>query len=351
MGMNDIEKILERVRKNEEIEAKFFEVEVSILSILNFKDLFEILLTEIRKKFDIPYAWLSLMQENHVANLIRQLGTSGMLDKKLNIVDPETFRSLVGNGTRPVLTNGDLTPYYKLFPDHEKYLARSLAIIPLRQENEVIGSLNCGDYAPERYHPGMDVSLLERLSVILSICISNVAAHEKIRLAASSDPLTGLINRRIMEVILKREFTRALRYETPLAVAFLDLDDFKSLNDRYGHDFGDTVLKYVGNQLTLMSRDSDIVTRFAGDEFVVILPGNRRDDTHQMMNRLNQYLLKNPLIHNGEKVSPSISFGIAHIQDAGVQDPASLLKRADERLYEAKRKKKKSERVISFDRH
>ncbi|MBW2093437.1 MAG: sensor domain-containing diguanylate cyclase [Deltaproteobacteria bacterium] len=348
--MNDIEEIIERVKRNEKIERKFFEVEVRILSILNFKDLFENLLTEIRKTFDIPYVWLSLIQENNVAHLIRQLGTSGMLDNKLNIIEPGTFRSLVGNGTRPVLVNGDLTPYYKLFPDHEKYLIRSLALIPLRQETDVIGSLNCGDSAPERYHPGMDVSLLERLSVILSICISNVAAHEKIRLAASSDPLTGLINRRVMERILKREFSRALRYEMPLAVAFLDLDDFKSLNDRYGHDFGDIVLKYVGNQLVRMSRDSDIVTRFAGDEFVIILPGNKRDDTYQMMNRLNRYLSKNPPVHDGEKVRISVSFGVAHIQDAGVQDPASLLKRADERLYEAKRKKKKSERVVSFDR-
>jgi len=273
-----------------------------------------------------------------------------MLDKKLNIIEPEAFRSLIGSGTRPVLINGDLTPYYKLFPDHEKYLVRSLALIPLRQEADIIGSLNCGDYAPERYHPGMDVSLLERLSVILSICISNVAAHEKIRLAGSSDPLTGLINRQVMELILRREFNRALRYETPLAVSFLDLDDFKSLNDRYGHDVGDTVLKYVGTQLVRMSRESDIVTRFAGDEFVIILPGNKRDEAHQMMNRLNQYLSKNLPVHDGERVRLSVSFGIAHIQDAGVQDSSSLLKRAEERLYEAKRKKKKSERVVSIDR-
>lgn len=348
--MNDIEEILERVKRNEEIERKFFEVEVRILSILNFQDLFENLLMEIRKTFDIPYVWLSLMQENHVAHLLKQLGTSGMLDKKLNIIEPEAFRSLIGSGTRPVLINGDLTPYYKLFPDHEKYLVRSLALIPLRQEADIIGSLNCGDYAPERYHPGMDVSLLERLSVILSICISNVAAHEKIRLAGSSDPLTGLINRQVMKLILRREFNRALRYETPLAVSFLDLDDFKSLNDRYGHDVGDTVLKYVGTQLVRMSRESDIVTRFAGDEFVIILPGSKRDEAHQMMNRLNQYLSKNLPVHDGERVRLSVSFGIAHIQDAGVQDSSSLLKRAEERLYEAKRKKKKSERVVSIDR-
>ena len=348
--MNDIEEILERVKRNEEIERKFFAVEARILSILNFKDLFENLLTEIRKEFDIPYVWLSLIQEHHVANLIRQLGTSGMLDNKLNIIEPEAFRKLVNNGSRPILINGDLGPYYRLFPDHEKYLVRSLALIPLTLENGVIGSLNCGDYAPDRYHPGMDVSLLERLSVILSICISNVAAHERIRLTASRDPLTGLINRRVMESILKREFNRALRYESPLAVAFLDIDDFKSVNDRYGHDFGDAALKYVGNQLVRMSRESDIVTRFAGDEFVIILPGNKRDEAYRMMNRLNQYLAKNPPLQNGESVKVSISFGIAHIHDAGVQDPASLLKRADERLYEAKKKKRRSDRVVSFER-
>jgi diguanylate cyclase (GGDEF)-like protein len=348
--MHDIDEMIERLERNEEIARRFFDVEVSILSILNFRELFENLLTEIKKKFEIPYVWLSLIEDNPITHLIHDLQGSELLKNRLNILDQGTFSALIGHRKDPLLANGDLTPFYRLFPDHEKYLIRSLAITPITHQGKVMGSFNCGDFSPDRYQPGMDVSLLERLGVKLSICISNVTAHERIRMAASRDPLTGLMNRRVMESVLKREFTRALRYNHPLALAFMDLDDFKSINDRYGHDVGDNVLRHVGHQIVQMSRESDIVARYAGDEFIIILPGTKYDKARQMMNRLSQYLLQKPFIQDGKPIRLSLSFGIAQIHDPGVQDPASMIKRADERLYDAKRKGKIKERVVSFER-
>jgi len=342
--------LIERLERNEEIARRFFDVEVSILSIFNFKELFENLLTEIKKKFEIPYVWLSLIEGSPITHLIRDLQASELLKNRLNILDQGTFSALIGHRKDPLLLNDDLTPFYRLFPDHEKYLIRSLAITPITHQGEVIGSFNCGDFSPDRYQPGMDVSLLERLGVKLSICISNVTAHERVRMAASRDPLTGLINRRVMESVLKREFTRALRYNHPLALAFMDLDDFKFINDRYGHDVGDHVLRHVGHQIVQMSRESDVVARYAGDEFIIILPGTKYDKAGQMMNRLSQYLLQKPFIQDGKPIRLSLSFGIAQIHDPGVQDPASMIKRADERLYDAKRKGKMKERVVSFER-
>ncbi|MFZ0449659.1 MAG: sensor domain-containing diguanylate cyclase [Desulfatiglandaceae bacterium] len=345
-----MDELIERLERNEEIARRFFDVEVSILSIFNFKELFENLLTEIKKKFEIPYVWLSLIEGSPITHLIRDLQASELLKNRLNILDQGTFSALIGHRKDPLLLNDDLTPFYRLFPDHEKYLIRSLAITPITHQGEVIGSFNCGDFSPDRYQPGMDVSLLERLGVKLSICISNVTAHERVRMAASRDPLTGLINRRVMESVLKREFTRALRYNHPLALAFMDLDDFKFINDRYGHDVGDHVLRHVGHQIVQMSRESDVVARYAGDEFIIILPGTKYDKAGQMMNRLSQYLLQKPFIQDGKPIRLSLSFGIAQIHDPGVQDPASMIKRADERLYDAKRKGKMKERVVSFER-
>ncbi len=348
--MNDISELMERLQRNEEVAGKFFDVEVSILSVLNFRELFENLLTEIKSKFEIPHVWLTLIEDSPTTHLLPDLQTSELLKNRLSMLDQGTFSALIGHRKDPLLANDDLTPFYRLFPDHEKYLIRSLAITPITHLGEVIGSFNCGDFSPDRYQPGMDVSLLERLGVKLSICISNVAAHERVRMAASRDPLTGLINRRVMESILKREFTRALRYSHPLALAFMDLDDFKAVNDHYGHDVGDRVLRHVGQQIVQMSRESDVVARYAGDEFSVILPGTEYDKARHMMNRLNQYLSKRPFIQEGKSVWFSLSFGIAQIHDAGVQDPASMIKRADERLYDAKRKGKMKERVVLFER-
>jgi diguanylate cyclase (GGDEF)-like protein len=347
--MHDLNDILERLQHNEEIALRFFEVEVSILSILNFKDLLERLLTEIREKFEIPYVWISLIDENDLAHLIRTLASSDVLRKRLNVIKKETFLALVGNDARPLLINNDLSPFYALFPQNENYLIRSLAMSPITLGGEIIGSLNYGDSSAIRYTPGMDTTFLERLAVKVSICLSNVTAHEKMRLAASRDPLTGLLNRRVMESVLNREFRRAVRYKSPLSVVFLDLDDFKGVNDRYGHDVGDDLLKYVADHLVGLSRDSDVAARYAGDEFVLILPSTEMEEALTLSERLADFLLKNPLRESGTQIPIHVSFGAAHIRDSRVRDAASLLKTADEMLYE-KKKTKKAGRILPLER-
>jgi diguanylate cyclase (GGDEF)-like protein len=347
---DEIQELLERLQHNEEIARKFFAVEASILSIFNFKDLFERLLTEIRERFEIPYVWITLIDESNAAHLIRELETSEVLKRRLNVLDKASFFGLIGVTGKPVLVNRDLNPFYKVFPQNETYLIRSLAVAPIMLDGEIIGSLNHGDSSPLRYNPGMDTTLLERLAVKVSICMANVVAHEKIRLVASRDPLTGLLNRRVMEAVLKREFNRSLRYPSSLSVVFLDLDDFKSVNDRYGHDAGDALLKYLGDSLVGISRESDVVARFAGDEFVIILPSTPLQDAHTLSERMIAYLQNHPLQYDGHSIPVSVSYGIGNNSEPFVTDPPSLLKLADRRLLEAKGRKGKGNRVLSLER-
>jgi len=189
----------------------------------------------------------------------------------------------------------------------------------------------------------MDTRLLERLAVKVSICLSNVTAHEKLKWFAWRDPLTGLLNRRVMEKVLQREYKRAVRYKTNLTVAFLDLDDFKAVNDRYGHDRGDDLLRYVAGVLEELTRDSDVVSRYAGDEFVIILPGISTKESLLLIQRLQDYFHKNPMDVEEEHIPVSVSFGLSSMGDAGVKNPQSLLKKADEMLYSAKEQKKKDD--------
>ena len=136
--MYNIEEILERLRLNEEIAQKFFEVEVRILSTLHFTDLFERLLTEIREKFSIPYVWISLVDDSGVSDLIEEVAASEVVRERLNLIQKADFLSLVGNSGKPLLANEDLTPFYRLLPEGKTYLIRSLAIAPIVLDERII---------------------------------------------------------------------------------------------------------------------------------------------------------------------------------------------------------------------
>ena len=336
----ELSSILERIRENEEIARKFFEIEVSILSILDFQGLFERLLSEIREKFGIPCVWISMIDKSEISDLIQSLPFSKDLKERLNLIDRKTFLRLTDNRITPLLLNRDLHPFHPMLPKGQLNFIRSLAISPISLQGEVIGSLNQADFSPLRYRPGMDTQLLEQLAVKVSICLSNVIAHERLKWMAVRDPLTGLLNRRIMETVLNREFKRAQRYKSPLSLAFIDLDDFKVINDRHGHECGDALLKYVAGQLGDTTRDSDVVARYGGDEFVIILPGTPVQEANKLLQRLQQHFKDKPMRYKEKALVVSISFGVASMADRNATDPGSLLREADTMLYNIKKNKK-----------
>lgn len=334
--MHNIETLLETLKKNDEIARKFQVIETKILSILNFTDLFEILLDEIRQKFQVPYVWLTLIDTGDDTGLLQFLERSKILETNLNVVTSDTFFGLIPKGTQPFLVNENLKPFYRLLPPIKKFLIKSMAIAPITLDGQIIGSLNQADFSYLRFTPGIDTSLLEQLAIKVSLCLANVTAHEKLKFLAYHDPLTGSLNRRVMESILTREFQRARRYRSPLSLVFLDIDFFKKINDQYGHDAGDQVLVHLARGMENMVRNSDVVARFAGDEFIVILPETSESEAIFMMGRIKVHFLENPLCLADTKIPISISFGVASIEDTAIETPEALLKAADNELYKMK---------------
>ncbi|RLB27778.1 MAG: GGDEF domain-containing protein [Deltaproteobacteria bacterium] len=337
--MRNIDKILEHITVNEEIAKKFFEIEAGILSVGSFRDLFETLLQLIEEKFSIPHVWITMVRENDVSHLMEALESSHVLRERLSVVKRKVFLKLINEKGSPVLVNEDLKPFYALLPKNQKYFAKSLAVVPITLDGEVIGSLNLGDFSESRFQPDMDTFFLSELAVKISICLSNVTSRERLTFLATRDPLTGLLNRREMETMLDREFSRAVRYGTPLAVLFIDCDEFKTVNDTYGHDCGDTLLKYLAEQIRAMIRKDDLAFRYAGDEFVVVLPNQTSKQALKVSERLQRYFEKNPLKFQESRIPISISCGMASTRDPDIKNPEALLKKADERLYEVKNKK------------
>ena len=140
-----------------------------------------------------------------------------------------------------------------------------------------------------------------------------------------------------MESALDRELSRAKRYGGSLSVVFIDLDDFKKINDTLGHDCGDELLVSAASAMLGMVRLNDIVSRFAGDEFVIILPQTSPKEAENLLKRMVRHFEENPARLRGTPVTVRFSYGIASPDLSGDEDAASLLKKADDRLYQHKR--------------
>jgi uncharacterized protein YigA (DUF484 family) len=168
-----MDEISETIKKNKEIAEKFSRIEESLPSFTQAKDLFEKLLPRLQVEFNIPFVWISIIKRPEAVKLIQSLESSSLLKDHVNFIDETVFRNLV-TGTKPVLANKDLQPFYRLFPKNKKYFIKSIAVAPITLNGCIIGSINHGDAANIRYEPGMDTTLLEQLTEAVSSCLARL---------------------------------------------------------------------------------------------------------------------------------------------------------------------------------
>lgn len=163
------------------------------------------------------------------------------------------------------------------------------------------------------------------------------------------DSLTGLYNRGYFEESLSGEISRARRYDTEFSILFLDLDDFKSVNDTMGHLAGDFVLKKIANLMQKEKREEDIIARYGGEELVIILPETNKINTIIKAERIRRKIQDMPLIFDGKDIKVTVSCGVATFpQDA--QESNKLISCADQALYRAKSEGKNRVCLYSSDK-
>ena len=170
-GMNKTEDI-ERI--NTKIAAGFGKIETGLSEARNIAGLFEIIFTGIEKEFKVPYVWLTLIDTVNNKPIIAAIKSSDVLQDRLKVITPELFREILPAGLKPVLVNKDLQPYYKLLPSNKKYFVRSLALVPFKVNDEIMGSWNNGDASNNRYTPDMETGLLQKLGQSLSLRLTEI---------------------------------------------------------------------------------------------------------------------------------------------------------------------------------
>jgi diguanylate cyclase (GGDEF)-like protein len=156
----------------------------------------------------------------------------------------------------------------------------------------------------------------------------------KVEILAITDPLTHLYNRRHFENLIENEFASTARYKSPATCLMIDVDYFKSINDEYGHRTGDVVLKEITNIIKSCLRKVDTVARWGGEEFVVLLPRTKKEDSYaaaeRILNTISEYAF------TGVKKRVTVSIGIASIPDPSIDTAEKLVDASDVAMYEAK---------------
>jgi diguanylate cyclase (GGDEF)-like protein len=332
MSELEIEQLIANSKANETIALKLFEIETEVLASKSCEELLQRLLNSIKQKFNITSITLLLVEPTPISYLFNEQLQSNWQDRhstRISLAKLQAFH----HDNKPFLTN-ELDNLPAVIPSDLLIQSQSLALIPLILEGQLFGSLLFSDSDKNRFSNKLGTFHLEQLGTKVSLCLSNVLIREQLEYMAHYDRLTGVANRRLMEVCISEELLRQHRYGVPFSLLFIDCDKFKQVNDQHGHDCGDKVLSYVATTLQRLIRDNDRCFRYAGDEFVVVLANQSQQEAKLAAQRLSRFFINNPMPYQNTILPITITCGVA--ASDGKRSMTELLKEADIHLYQLK---------------
>lgn len=255
----------------------------------------------------------------------------GNLCKNLHVRSRETIVGMCAEEKKSFLSTKQKARSYSLLIENEL----SEMAVPLIVEEEVKGVIYIGSPEPMAYTEA-NLQLLTLLAYQATMILVHAENYEKTVTLAKTDGLTGLYTHRFFQEKLVEEVKRSERYHQPLCLIMLDLDHFKEYNDTYGHPQGDALLKKISQILKDCTRESDIVCRYGGDEFAILLLETTKETAVSIAKRIREAVELR--INTGiSKVKITSSIGVASYPDDS-SDKSDLLLQADKALYESKEK-------------
>jgi diguanylate cyclase (GGDEF)-like protein len=311
-------------------------------SILEPRKVIETIMMRIQQLIPSE-AWSMLMVDEEKQELTFELalGEKGKDVAGFRVKIGEGIAGWVAQTGKPtIVNNASKDPRFaKRFDSETQFRTRSILCAPLISRGRTIGVVQVINRRGGRFTQ-TDLDLLMTMVDPCAIAIENAILFQRTEQLTITDDLTKLFNSRYLNVYIGREIKRCKRHGIPLSIIFLDLDGFKSVNDQHGHLAGSRTLTEVGGILAEAVRESDILARYGGDEFVVVLPETPPAGALVIAERIRRAIAAHPFLREeGLEARISASFGIASYPDHALT-PEGLIQKADQAMYRVKEKDK-----------
>ncbi len=334
--------MLEGARRNENILRKFHSFEIQLMDCESLIEFIDTVINQSRTIFNWDHTTLILVDpEYDIQRLFEHSDSDIAENPNLFFIHENTCLNKIYQGLlSPLLTLYDLESHAILFPETQSQPA-SIALLPLLHKDRLIGSFNIGSDDKNRFDENAGADFLKHLAAVIAVCLDNNLAREHLKYLGLIDNLTGVNNRRFFDQRLMEEISRIRRSGNPSSCLFIDADHFKQINDTYGHQTGDQVLRYIAQVLREQVRQIDVVARYGGEEFTVILLQTAPEKAREIADRIRQQIARQPFIdENSEAIPLTVSIGISTLFADEITDneaaAARFIEEADQALYTAK---------------
>jgi len=340
---SQLAQLLHHAQQNQQILQRHHAFDLQFIAAESFRELIDTVLYRFAEAASLDIVTLALLDPDYeIRRILADLRISlSDLPQLLFLQEESEFGELAGKLSKPALSTYCEQLHGRLFPEPLVPPA-SVAIVPLHRRNTLTGSLNLGSKDGLRFAQHMATDFMAHMAAILAICLENVINTERLKYIGLTDPLTGVNNRRYVEHRLHEEIGRSRRHGHALCCLFIDIDHFKQINDRIGHQAGDEVLRAVAERIKAELRLSDALGRFGGEEFVGLLIDAELTDAVSVAERIRLSIAEQPLLlSSGERLDVTVSIGVASLVQMGGElsveaQTKQFVARADQALYRAK---------------
>ena len=325
-------KLFDAVQRRAKEAEMLRQAAAAVTTELDLDHVLERILIHLKKVVQLNSASIFLLEGEHLRIVAASGFSNGVKIGDTFPADNPLFRQSLTTGRPIILGDAALDNRFEQWASYEKI--HGWLGVPLHLRGRVIGFLTIDSYQENAYSEA-EATLAQAFANQATIALENARLFKELQSLATTDPLTEIWNRRHFIHLAKIEFQRARRFKQPLSVVLFDIDSFKVVNDTYGHPVGDQVLRCMAKVCQANLRQADLLGRYGGEEFMVLLPNTTVDRAKIIAERLRNQIAQTPMITDHGPIHISASFGIAEMDETCL-DIDTLLTYADRAAYSAK---------------